>query len=49
MPILQISTNVPKESITEQFAHDLAQKLAFSLNKPLGYFVVHILPGLVLF
>jgi hypothetical protein len=46
MPILQVTTNVSKESITENFAHDLAQELANTLSKPLGYCAVHILPGL---
>ena len=45
MPYLQISTNVAKSKITEEFSLHLTDVIAETLNKPKGYCAVHILPG----
>ena len=45
MPFLQITTNVSKENITEEFSLHLTDVLALTLNKPKDYCAVHILPG----
>ncbi|RNA14851.1 macrophage migration inhibitory factor [Brachionus plicatilis] len=44
MPMLQISTNIAKEKITEEFNLNLSDVLANTLNKPIGYCAVHIMP-----
>ena len=44
MPCLKISTNVPREKITQELNLHLVDVIATMLNKPKEYCAVHIIP-----
>ncbi len=44
MPLIKISTNLPKEKFTDEFHMNLVDVIATALSKPKQYMACHIIP-----